>query len=431
VTDRSPRDLPLYLVLGAMLVLGIYLRLHDCQGPSAMRWDEHHYLNVAHAYLTGTYATDDHPPFGKLIITGAMRLVGDTPLGWRFASLVFGFANIGLCGWLAHVVWRRGRAGLIAGAFVAADGFFIAYTRAALLDGMIVAFAVAGIATLLSARNWRHVVGAALLLGGCGSFKLNGVTFICSGLVICGVTRRLRPWTPLLALVSAAVFYLQSAFALVMTGRSGTIPAVIAENRKLIAHHLSYSVVNPNSSHWYTWVLPWKPIWLWRDVDTVSGAIRGLITLGNPLLWWGATAAVLAAASVVVRLGWRRLWPLLRDASPSPAAGPPAPEGPDVPLLALESRAGVLAWVLLVWAAPVAFWVPSLRDAYLYHYLPAYTFALVLLAGLCDRLYARWPLPTLIGLCVVLEVSVFYAPLWSELPISEDALNARLFPIWR
>jgi hypothetical protein len=26
---------------------------------------------------------------------------------------------------------------------------------------------------------------------------------------------------------------------------------------------------------------------------------------------------------------------------------------------------------------------------------------------------------------------VFYAPLWSELPISENALNARLFPIWR
>ena len=100
-----PRDLPFYLVLGAMLVLGVYLRLHDCQGPSAMRWDEHHYLNVAHAYLTRTYATDDHPPFGKLIITGALRLVGDTPFGWRFASLVFGFANIGLSAWVAHVVW--------------------------------------------------------------------------------------------------------------------------------------------------------------------------------------------------------------------------------------------------------------------------------------------------------------------------------------
>jgi dolichyl-phosphate-mannose--protein O-mannosyl transferase len=349
-----------------------------------------------------------------------MHLFGDTPIGWRFASLVFGFANIGLCAWVAEVVWKRGRAALLAGAFVAADGFFIAYSRAALLDGMIVAFAMAGIATLLSAKSWRGVVVAALLLGGAGSFKLNGVTFICAGLVICAATRRLRPLTPLLALVSAC--------ALLLTGRSGTIPAVIAENHKLIAHHLSYTVVNPNSSHWYTWFLPWKPIYLRRDVDTVSGAVRALITLGNPLLWWGATAAVLAAAVVVVRVGWRRLWPQLRDAAPSPATGPPAPDGP---LLALESRAGVLCWVLLVWAAPVAFWVPSLRDAYLYHYLPAYTFALVLLAGLVDRLYARWPLPTLIGLATVLEVSVFYAPLWSELPLSEQALNARLFPIWR
>jgi dolichyl-phosphate-mannose-protein mannosyltransferase len=430
VTDRRapPRDLPLYLVLGAMLAVGVYLRLTDCQGPGALRWDEHHYINVARSYLTRTYATDDHPPFGKLIITGAMHLFGDTPLGWRFASLVFGFVNIGLCAWVAHVVWKRGRAALLAGAFVAADGFFIAYSRAALLDGMIVAFAMAGVATLLSARSWRGVVGAAVLLGGAGSFKLNGVTFICSALVICAATARLRRATPLVALVSVAVFYLQHAAALALTGHSATIPAVIAENHKLIAHHLSYTVVNPNSSHWYTWFLPWKPIFLRRDVDPVSGSIKALITLGNPLLWWGASAAVVATAVVVVRVGWRRLWPLLRDAAPSPAAGPPAPEGP---VLALESRAGVLCWMLLVWAAPLAFWVPSLRDAYLYHYLPSYTFALVLLAGFCDRLYARHPLATLIGLCVVLQVSLFYAPLWGELPISENALNARLFPIWR
>ncbi|HEY6476172.1 MAG TPA: phospholipid carrier-dependent glycosyltransferase [Polyangia bacterium] len=425
---RPPRDLPLYLVLGAMTVLGVYLRLHDCPGTSQLRWDEHHYLNVARSYLTRTYATDDHPPFGKLIITGAMRLFGDTPIGWRIASLVFGFANIGLCAWVAEVVWKRGRAALLAGAFVAADGFFIAYSRAALLDGMIVAFAMAGIATLLSVKSWRQVVVAALLLGGAGSFKLNGVTFICSALVICAVTRRLRPLTPLLALVAAGVFYAQHAFALALTGHSATIPAVIAENRKLIAHHLSYTVVNPNSSHWYTWFLPWKPIFLRRDVDPVTGSIKALITLGNPLLWWGATAAVVATAVVAIRVGWRRLWPELRDAAPSPAAGPPAPDGP---LLALESRAGVLCWVLLVWAAPVAFWVPNLRDAYLYHYLPSYTFALVLLAGLVDRLYTRWPLPTLIGLAAVLEVSLFYAPLWSELPLSENALNARLFPLWR
>jgi dolichyl-phosphate-mannose-protein mannosyltransferase len=423
-----PRDLPLYLVLGAMLALGVYLRLTDCQGPNALRWDEHHYINVAHAYLSRTYATDDHPPFGKLIITGAMRLLGDRPIGWRFASLVFGFINIGLAAWVAHVVWKTRRAALIAGAFVAADGFFIAYSRAALLDGMIVAFAMAGVATLLSAKSWRRVVVAAVLLGGAGSFKLNGVTFICSALVICATTRRLRLYTPLVAVISAGVFYLQHAAALALTGRSATIAAVIAENRKLIAHHLSYTIVNPNSSHWYTWFLPWRPIYLRRDVDPVSGAIKALLTLGNPLLWWGATAAVLAVAVVLVGVGARRLWPLLRDAAPSPAAGPPAPEGP---VLAVESRAVALCWMLLVWAAPLAFWVPNLRDAYLYHYLPSYTFALVLLAGLCDRLYARQPLATLIGLCAVLQVSLFYAPLWGELSISEHALNARLFPIWR
>jgi hypothetical protein len=63
--------------------------------------------------------------------------------------------------------------------------------------------------------------------------------------------------------------------------------------------------------------------------------------------------------------------------------------------------------------------------------LPAYPFALALLAGFTDRLYTRRPLAVLTGLALVLEVSLFYAPLWSELPLSEAAFNARLFPFWR
>jgi dolichyl-phosphate-mannose-protein mannosyltransferase len=226
------------------------------------------------------------------------------------------------------------------------------------------------------------------------------------------------------------VFYLQSACALWLTGRSGSIGAVIAENRKLIKHHLSYTIVNPNSSHWYTWFLPWRPIFLRRDFDAVTGSIRVLITLGNPLLWWASTVAVVAVAVVVVRAGWRKLWPQLLDGPlpPGDAGGP----DPSAALKPLGERAGLLLWILMIWAAPVAFWVPSLRDAYLYHYLPAYAFALVLLAGLIDRLYARRPLAALIGLALVLDVSLFYAPLWGEIPIMESALNARLFfPFWR
>ena len=421
-------DGPLCLLLAAMLLLGIYLRVRQLGLPGIFKWDEHHYVRVARAYLAGQYDNNLHPQLGTLIIAGALRIFGDRPLAWRLAPLVFGFLDVGLVAWVARIVFRSRRAALIAAAFVAADGFFIAYSRTALLDGMIVAFGAAGIGMILEARAGWQVLLAGLLLGCVASIKLNGVTLVAVALVVCLARRRIRWYAPVLALVAAVVFYAQTAFALILMGRRGTVASAIAEHRKLIKEHLSYTVVNPVSSHWYTWFLPWRPIFLRRDVDPVTGSIRALITLGNPLLWWASTAAVVAIAVAVGRVGWRRLWPQLRDAVPAPAPAPPAAPGP---VLALGDRAGTLFWMLMAWAAPLAFWVPSLRDAYLYHYLPSYTFALVLLAGLTDRLYARRPLATLIAISLVLEVSLFYAPLWGELPVSEDALNIRLFPFWR
>jgi dolichyl-phosphate-mannose--protein O-mannosyl transferase len=164
----------------------------------------------------------------------------------------------------------------------------------------------------------------------------------------------------------------------------------------------------------------------------IDGSIRTLVTLGNPLLWWASTLAVIVAAVVVIRTGPRRIWALLK------ADGtPPGPRADDAPTARadrsfLEDRAGALLWVLAAWAAPIVFWIPSLRDSYIYHFLPSYSFGLVLLAGLTDRMYRRYRLHTLLAVVLVAEVTLFYAPIWSELPLTQSALHARLFfPFWR
>jgi dolichyl-phosphate-mannose-protein mannosyltransferase len=219
----------------------------------------------------------------------------------------------------------------------------------------------------------------------------------------------------------------------------------------MLKSHLGYTVVHPMSSHWYTWFLPKRPIFLRRDVDA-DGTIYALITLGNPLLWWSSTAAVVAAAHAVTAAGPRIVWQQIQDGlrpytfgipwfgsagdRPNATAGSEdaaqseaqRPQGAPIPL---PERAGLLFWVLAAWAAPVLFWIPSLRDSYIYHYMPSYAFALVLLAGFLERFYRRNRLLALAALLVVFEVTIFYAPLWGELPISQGALNARLFRFWR
>lgn len=430
-------DAPLAVVLALMMLLGVYLRCRAFDVPQELRWDEYHYVDTARGYLSYQYSDNDHPPLGKLIIAGVMHFVGDTPVGWRLASLLCGFANVGLVAWITWTTFRSRRAAWLAAAFVAADGFFIAYSRAGLLDGMIVAFGAAGIGTILVSRRAWQVVLAGFFVGCAASFKLNGVPFVLAAAALCLASRRTRLFTPLLLLMAAAVFYAQSALPLAFSGRPYGLLAVIAENRKLIHQHLSYTVVHPMSSHWYTWFLPVRPIFLRRDVDPVTGAIEALMALGNPLLWWASTLAVAGGLAVLARAGWRKVWDQLQRGAVSAAPAEPAAaggsSGKDLDhVLAVPQRAGVIFGVLLAWAGPLAFWVPSLRDAYIYHYLPSYTFALVLLAGFVDRFYARRQLAIFVAVVLVAEVSIFYAPIWGELPISKEALDARLFfPFWR
>lgn len=423
--DLTSGDVPLAVVLSFLLIAGIALRAQNLGGDRNFKWDEDHFVQNARNYLVHKPDWNDHPPLSKLIIAGTMCVTGDTPAGWRTASLLFGILDIGLIAWSALLAFQSRRAALIAGALVAADGMFIVYSRTALFDGVIVAFAVAGLALVFFGRTPWHVLLSGVFVGCALSLKLSGLAFVPPALAACFVSRPLRRWTPLLALTIPLVFYLQYAFALHLTGRPASPAAVIADNLSLVHHHLSFTIVHPWSSRWYTWFLPTRPL-LFRQDQRIDGTLRTLLALGNPALWWASSLAVIGAAAVVCKTGWRRLWQQI--SAPAPDSVAPATDAASEPL---EARSGGLLWLLAAWAAPLAFWMPSLRDSFVYHYMPSYAFALILLAGFADRLYRRHRVPTLVALVVVAELLLFYAPLWGELPIAQDAMHARLLESWR
>ena len=326
------QNAPLYLMLVVLLLLGLYLRLHDMPGGTSLRWDEHHYVRVAAATSARRYDTTLHPPLGPLFIAAAIELCGDRPLGWRLASMLFGFLNVVLIAWVTRIVFKSWRAAPIAAAFVAADGFFVAYSRVALIDGMVVAFGMAGIATMLTARNGWRVLLAGLL-------RRLGVDQAERDPLPRGRAGDLSDPAPA-ALVCAALGDRRGAGVLRADGvppdpdrrlrhpRGGDRRAPEAAARPPLAHGRQ-SV----SSRWYTWFLPWRPIFLRRDLDAISGSLNTLITLGNPLLWWGSTVAVLIVALFLVRVGRRRLWRQLQDGAPpsveaTPEARPSVRRGP-------------------------------------------------------------------------------------------------------
>jgi dolichyl-phosphate-mannose--protein O-mannosyl transferase len=72
-------------------------------------------------------------------------------------------------------------------------------------------------------------------------------------------------------------------------------------------------------------------------------------------------------------------------------------------------------------------WVVGNRDSYIYHYLPTYAFLLIIAGGDVSFVYRRHRMHALAFVLTVALVSVYYAPVWGQLPISASGYRARLF----
>ncbi|HEX2148946.1 MAG TPA: hypothetical protein VHI31_02045, partial [Actinomycetota bacterium] len=110
----SPRA-PLW-ALFAVSVFSLLLRVAWISKPDNLLFDENYYVNAARRMLGVPIAPDQiyaaspagldpnfaHPPLGKLLISLGIRSLGDNPLGWRFAAILFGSYAILALYWMAR-----------------------------------------------------------------------------------------------------------------------------------------------------------------------------------------------------------------------------------------------------------------------------------------------------------------------------------------
>lgn len=405
-------DGPLAVVCLALVVFGVVLRVQDLGFPDALSWDEHHFVLNARNYIAHQHDWNDHPPLGKLLIEIGMLAVGDTSVGYRLSSFFFGLVAILLAGGLATTLFGDRRAGWIAAAFAACDGFLISYSRTALLDGVLTTLILLAAWLALSSRAmWRTALSAAVI-GGAAGVKLSGFAIGFPLIALCLV--RPRPWLrlPLLSL-ALVTFAAQFSLGLYLAREPHDLAAVFRGTSDIVKHHAALTEFkHPLTSHWYTWWLPARPIVLRFDRAGLD-QVRVMSTLGNLLLWWAAAVALLVEAVVSVRAVLEvarhrgRLDVLTRD----------------------ETATAALFGFTLAMLLP---WIIGHRDSYIYHYLPSYAFLLIFLGGAAARLYRRHPSAGVAAVSAVMVVSAFYAPIWGQLPLTIPAYEARLFlPMWR
>lgn len=192
-------------------------------------------------------------------------------------------------------------------------------------------------------------------------------------------------------------------------------------NKQMYKSNATLTATHPYSSKWYTWPFMIRPIYYWNKASAnnqpstvnsqpaTSNKISRIYFLGNPVIWWASTVAMLYLLLNVLHGLYRGVRPKFLPA-----------------LLIGAYLLNILPFIGIS------------RAMFLYHYFTALVFAIIALVYLIDQIQDPKTLP--IGsvragkkriFTILLAVSVasfiFFAPLTYGLPLSEKAYNFRVW----
>lgn len=149
--------LPLVVALIAALQ-----RFSHLARPKGFIFDEVYYVTGARQFLRHGVEYDYlkhqsvfivHPPVGKWIIAGGIKIFGDNEFGWRFAVALIGSLSVLILARAAKRLFGSTTLGVIAGILLAVDGMHFVHSRVALLDLILMFWALCGFALLLIDRD--------------------------------------------------------------------------------------------------------------------------------------------------------------------------------------------------------------------------------------------------------------------------------------
>jgi dolichyl-phosphate-mannose-protein mannosyltransferase len=401
-------------LLAFMIVAGVVLRVWNVGYPFHTGFDEHQYINAAHQFMVGGSDTECcHPPLSKLLVGIGMVLLGNNPEGWRYTPLVFGLHSMVLAFLIAKSLFRDRNAGWLAAAFMAADGFYLSYSRAALGDILLSGLVQWSVFAAVAARGWPGAITSAVLVGLAASIKWVG---LLAGLPACFAILLLRraPWYVIFAFAVVPVVHLLvwmlGLFLIHLPNDPLSVyeTIIVRKNFHLgFPHH-----TNPHESAWYTWLVLYHPI-LVRTAH-VAGKVRYASAVSNPLLAVSFDVCLVAlpvlASAAALSLRWRERWKRWVDTGSSKA----------------------LAILGAAWLSTMLLWMSGRIVTYWYHWLTSWGFGIILVAGVVSLFERRYPKGVLLFVGCVLAVAIYFVPVWAEMPISHaNAIRRLPFPSWR
>jgi dolichyl-phosphate-mannose-protein mannosyltransferase len=435
-----------WIIIG-LLALGLATRFAFFGHPNEVVFDEVHFGKFISAYYTHEYYFDIHPPLGKMMIAGFGRIFDFKPdfsfpeIGKKFPDNgykalrflpTFASALLPLVFFLLALELGLSQKGATtAGVLIAFENGILSQTRYILLDAFLLLFGCLALLFYFRYRNhrqWQSLLLAGIFGGLAISIKWTGLTFLALPgiLELIDAVRLRKPLhlaPGIVALIAVPLLLYLAVFAVhfsLLTKSGGgdafmtpefrstlqgsqeygdtslktpTLLGKFAElNAEMYQSNQRLTATHPYGSVWYQWPLMLRPIFYWvHDHERIY-------FLGNPLIWWGSTAAIIAALGMLV-------------------AGE------------IKNRK-LLAILLGGYLLNLLPFIGIHRVMFLYHYLGALLFAILILVFLLEDF--KVSRKSYIILCILAALTfLFFAPLTYGLNLSPAGYQNRVWlPGW-
>jgi dolichyl-phosphate-mannose-protein mannosyltransferase len=408
-------------LIWVLLIISIATHFAFFGHPNQIVFDEVHFGKFISGYYTHEYYFDIHPPLGKLMIAGFAKTFNFKPefsfaqigeqfldnkyLALRFLPSLAGALLPIVIFLLALQLKFTPQGAFMAGLMVAIENALIVQTHFILMDGFLLLFGF--LALLFYFRRkflWMAVFGGLAI-----SIKWTGLTFLALPFLIelfyLFKEKNFRAMfkLPIYFLIIPLILYF-SVFVvhfslLTKSGQGDAFMSTNFHNENIFKKFIELNIemyqanqtltaTHPYSSQWYSWPLLIRPIFYW-----VFGDSR-IYLLGNPIIWWASTVAVLLSLMYVVR---HRIIRILLGGY----------------LLNLLPFIGIK------------------RVMFSYHYLTALIFAILILVYLIEK--QEHAKKIFIGLSIVSVVAfIYFAPLTYGLPLTNNAYRQHTWlPTWQ
>jgi dolichyl-phosphate-mannose-protein mannosyltransferase len=440
------------LIGGSLLVFlaSLALRLWDLDRFPYPVFDEVHFPKFAENYLLGIAPNDGHPPLGKYLIALGILLFGPNEIGDRIASAVIGACIPLLVTGLVYRLTSQTLLSILAGLLTFADGLLLVESRYGLLNVFLVALGLSSQIFLLAAlehqsnSRWLLLSLAGVMMGFCAGVKWNGAGFWLMSWILIAIAliSKLMSKKPLLQkllpqankklgtladlgnlpwyqyliclVIMPAIAYIgQWTPHVIMVLKTFAPNAkgwewlqafgkhLVISNQYIYQWNTSASSVgtpdhpiHPYCSSAVSWALSMRPVAYF--FQTNGNTWLDVHALGNPILWWLSTLAIVAIAC----------WGIVKMR-------------PELIYISVGYIANYFPWLMVK------------RCLFIYHYMSASVFSFIALAIIISFLYQQKQIlgKVIVVLLItsVMSAQIFFMPIWLGLPLSPQAFYQRMW----